>query len=61
MMYTAPEGELGGTQSISAADARGLIAKQRAKVAIKKPTAAATNYSAGAGTPMGRAFKKFLK
>lgn len=65
-MYTADEHDLvggGGVRTLSREDAKAYAAEQRAKKAAQAPAGkdkTADKFSAGAGTPLGRSFKKFL-
>lgn len=60
MMYSCEDSELGGTRSFAATDAKDLIAEQAARRG-RKPEGKPAEKSAGSGTPLGRAFRKFTK
>lgn len=62
MLYTADESELGGTRSYSVTDARDMIASKKAERDAKQGAAKPKQgLNVGNGTPLGRAFKGFLK
>ncbi len=65
MMYTCEEHELGGVRSVSVVDGgRELIAKKLAErnaAKVAKPAEPPGERRAGTkGTPLGRAFRKFI-
>lgn len=75
MMYTCEESELGGVRSYSVTDAKGMIAAQASRSgkpgddrlgsgatrsADARPAAQKIDGSASGGTPLGRAFRKFI-
>lgn len=62
-MYTCDDDELsGGVQTMSAFDVKDMIAAQAARAkAAKANRGQDQKFAAGAGTPLGRAFRKLMK
>jgi hypothetical protein len=69
LMFSCDDGDLGGVRSFGLADARGMVEEARARKLAESGQGQKTDRQAaqatpgtttGNGTPLGRAFRKFL-